>query len=695
MYVPGHRYNFELTTSGTNAVTFSIRDVTSSVSWSWEMAVPGVSIIYWPPPGAYSPASCVEGYTSNSQLTNVPYFQTYIGYGETTHFHTDSSGIPSGIGTQILGGPTYYWWYMIGQYPISRTSITLLPAGGSTPLSATNGFVISYYLGGQSKSDYARNGTLTLIADSSTNVVLFGISSGSNSTEEWVLNSQYAFVALPAGSTATFYYYDILSQQVAYAVSGGGNPISPILTYYTAPSTSSSEFNQTAKAIFLPQISQQTIMVLRGTVVSVSNNILGIAQDQWATPISSWSVSQANQIPSLIIYYHQYQVIASYSTSDGSVPLGSLTLSGTQFGSDYQLPLTTTNQTTWLDANTSWSTSTIATAPSGTEQWIPTTGASGNVTGAITIKPSYLHQYYLTVASAYGSPTGQGWYNSGSTAFAGLNSGTVSGGTGTQYAFASWSTGGTNYAQSDAITMDSPVTATAYWSTQYFLTVSSAYGSPLGSGWYDSGDTAYASVSSNIVSGGAGTRYVFAGWTGDASGPGATSNGITMDAPKMATAIWKTQYQVTFTVTPSGSGLITPTGNNLWVDSGPLSISVAPNSGYSFQQWTANSASITFSDYSSMSTTANVNGPGTITASLAVKPSQTPTPTLAPTPTTPPTSAPTPSLTPSQPSTQTPSPQPTSTPMPPQEHPLIFYLITIIVAFAVIGFAALMIKRRR
>lgn len=527
---------------------------------------------------------------------------------------------------------------------LQTLSITLLPAGASTPVSGNNHFVVTYYLNDQPQVAYAQNGTLKLIADSGINVNLAGVSSGSSSTEQWVLNSQGSFAYVPAGSTATLYYYDLLSQQVAYFA--GTNSISPTLTYSTAPLTSSSEFNPTVTVMYLPYFWQQTIMVLRGTTVSVSNNILGTEHDQWAVPVSSWIISQVNQIYTDVSYYHQYQFIASYSTSDGSVPLSNPMLSGTQFGSNYQLPLTTTNQTTWLDENTPWSTSTIATAPSGTEQWILTTGASGNVTVAITINPSYIHQYYLTVASTYGSPTGQGWYNSGSTAYAGLNSGTLSGGTGTQYVFASWSTGGTNYAQSDAITMDSPVTATAYWSTQYYLTVSSAYGSPLGSGWYDSGDTAYASVSSNIVPGGTGTRYVFGGWTGDASGSGATSNGIIMNTPKTATATWKTQYQLTFTVTPSGTGSTTPTGSSLWVDSGPLSISVAPNSGYSFSQWTANSAAITFSDYSSMSTTANVNGPGTITASLTVKnvivnptpsPSQTPNPSSTSTPTPTPT----------------------------------------------------------
>ena len=93
--------------------------------------------------------------------------------------------------------------------------------------------------------------------------------------------------------------------------------------------------------------------------------------------------------------------------------------------------------------------------------------------------------------------------------------------------------------------MNGPETATANWKTQYQLTVTSVYGTTSGAGWYDNGSTAYAIVASNIVSGGSGIQYVLTGWSGNSSGSGATSNGITMNAPKTATAFWGTQYYLT------------------------------------------------------------------------------------------------------------------------------------------------------
>ena len=443
---------------------------------------------------------------------------------------------------------------------VQMTSITLLPAGGSTLLSATNEFAVSFTLDGYPQVSYAQIGTLTFIADNGTNVVISGVSTGSSASEEWVLDSQGTNVTVSAGSTTDFYYYDILSQQVAYAVSGGGNPASPTLTYFTAPSAASAQFSQTTDTISLSQISQQTIMVLRGTSATVSNNILGISQYQWATPTSSWSISQVNLIPSPIIYYHQYQVTASYSTSDGSAPSSSLILSGTQCGSSYQLLLTTKSQITWLDANTSWSTPTTVTASLENEQWSSSAGTSGVITGAITINPSYVHQYYLAIISAYGTPSGGGWYNSRATAYVGLLSGTVSGGAGTQYVFNGWTGGasGSNYVQSNGITMNAAVTATASWITQYYLTVNSTYGTPAGQGWYNSGASESFNISSPV--GSAGVRYVFSSWSGSGSGSysgSSASSSVTMNAPINETASWITQYYLTVNSaygTASGSG---------------------------------------------------------------------------------------------------------------------------------------------
>ena len=180
------------------------------------------------------------------------------------------------------------------------------------------------------------------------------------------------------------------------------------------------------------------------------------------------------------------------------------------------------------------------------------TGSTSPITisAANTLTGNYVTQYQLTVNSAYGSTTGSGWYNTGATAYAGLTSGAVSGGTGTQYVFTNWGTGasGTNYAQSNGITMSGPETATANWKTQYYLTVQNGgYGTGSGSGWFDSGASPAFSISPTTVPGVTGVQYAFAAWSGDSTAPSA-SNSILMNAPKTVTATWTTQFLVTYQV---------------------------------------------------------------------------------------------------------------------------------------------------
>ena len=132
----------------------------------------------------------------------------------------------------------------------------------------------------------------------------------------------------------------------------------------------------------------------------------------------------------------------------------------------------------------------------------------------------------------------------------------VSGGTGTQYVFDSWSDLG---AQTHDYTVPgSSETVTAYYDTQYYLTVDSAYDTPGGEGWYDEDATPSATLDTGtVVITPNAERVVFTGWSGDASGTGLTSDPITMDGAKTATADWTTQYYLTVTSpydTPGGEG---------------------------------------------------------------------------------------------------------------------------------------------
>jgi hypothetical protein len=98
------------------------------------------------------------------------------------------------------------------------------------------------------------------------------------------------------------------------------------------------------------------------------------------------------------------------------------------------------------------------------------------------------------------------------------------------------STSGLSSAQSDSITVSSTGSVTGIYKTQYYLNVNSAYDSPQGAGWYDSGKSASFSVTSPATDG-TGNQHVCTGYSGDASGSG-TSGSIVMNGPKTVTFNW-------------------------------------------------------------------------------------------------------------------------------------------------------------
>ena len=197
-------------------------------------------------------------------------------------------------------------------------------------------------------------------------------------------------------------------------------------------------------------------------------------------------------------------------------------------------------------------------------------------------------KHYLTVQTQpLGITTipGEGWYSNGTDV--GLTAPhTVPVSTGIRYIFSYWDID--NVSQGAGVNpitvlMNANHTATAHYTLQYYLTVTSSHGAPGGEGWYDSGATAYASVSPLIVPGPAGTQYVFTHWSGDASGSTSPSDPITMDGPKTAVANWKTQYYLTITHTLDG---ITDPASSGWYDAGTnASVLALPDPGYKLDHW--------------------------------------------------------------------------------------------------------------
>ena len=120
-----------------------------------------------------------------------------------------------------------------------------------------------------------------------------------------------------------------------------------------------------------------------------------------------------------------------------------------------------------------------------------------NMTKPTSLKADWTTQYYVTIVSPTGSPTGSGWYNAGQIATVGVQS-TVQYSNGTRLVFTGWNSTSLGKNPSAQITVNSPTTLQAGWKTQYLISVQSSYGVPQGTGWYDTGSVVKVYVQREI-----------------------------------------------------------------------------------------------------------------------------------------------------------------------------------------------------
>lgn len=165
---------------------------------------------------------------------------------------------------------------------------------------------------------------------------------------------------------------------------------------------------------------------------------------------------------------------------------------------------------------------------------------------------------------------------------------------GVQYLFRRWSNGRTQSHEYTVPTLDEEITAE--FTTQYYLTVISDRGNPVGEDWYDAGTMASFSVDS-LDPVGADERYRFDRWEGD--GPNSydgqdLSPSILMQGPVTQTAYWKHQYYISLAVEPDTAGTIQPLsvpgGWAIANQSLTLTAIGDIDAGYGFSHWEGDAA---------------------------------------------------------------------------------------------------------
>ena len=171
--------------------------------------------------------------------------------------------------------------------------------------------------------------------------------------------------------------------------------------------------------------------------------------------------------------------------------------------------------------------------------------------GPISQTASWRHEFKLLISAENGdtSPSiGEHWYEAGSVVNIEAFSPTAE--PGERFTWNGWiGTGSGSYTGSDtfaSVVMNGPITQEQNWIHQYLVTVSSVFGIAGGTGWYNKGTTAFATLDISDANASSGVQYTYAGWTGDASGSGLTSDPMIVNKPMNAVASWKKQYLVTF-----------------------------------------------------------------------------------------------------------------------------------------------------
>lgn len=234
--------------------------------------------------------------------------------------------------------------------------------------------------------------------------------------------------------------------------------------------------------------------------------------------------------------------------------------------------------------------------------------------GPITEQAAWRTQYLLSVVSAHGSPTGQGWYDAGAMAPFAVTSPEVHGAT--RYVFTGWSGHYSGTSAADSVRMDGPKSLFAAWATEHYLNVVTPYATPSGQGWYREGSTAEFAVTPGMVPVNPGVRRAFLRWTGTGAGSYSgtdTSASVVVANPITETACWKTQYWLTTAASPPEGGSIAPAPPGLWSDSMAVVTVTATADvagGYTFAGWSG-----------ALSGTANptsliMNGPKNVTANF-------------------------------------------------------------------------------
>ncbi len=190
---------------------------------------------------------------------------------------------------------------------------------------------------------------------------------------------------------------------------------------------------------------------------------------------------------------------------------------------------------------------------------------------------------------------------------------------GTRYVFKGWNNGASS--KSISVPVDEWTTVIALYEKQYYVEVSSEYGSPEGSGWYPEGARVNLTVDDTVMIDD-GVRAVFSSWSGGEKPGSSSGNYIYAFQPTRITVSWSIEYLVEAGVEAPGSGLTMPiTVGSGWYKSGSMAlleaqeqVNLSSDSVVRFKEWRVDEGSIILDDPAGPRQLVTVKGPIRLTA---------------------------------------------------------------------------------
>ncbi len=204
---------------------------------------------------------------------------------------------------------------------------------------------------------------------------------GSTPTERWGTGQPISGI-ISSATTVLFNYYHQYYVTLNYTVSGGAE--------YSPPSVAVSSFGTR-----ISTNSNSNVWVDTGSSYSYQNPLPGSnTSERWSTSNPNGDIKAPGSIS--VPYYHQFDVIFSFTVLYGSSPTPP-SVNYVYFGKSSSGEATSKDESTWADANTTYTYPQTLPGSSDSERWLITSSINNKITGSLRISTTYLHQYFVSI----------------------------------------------------------------------------------------------------------------------------------------------------------------------------------------------------------------------------------------------------------------------------------------------------------